>query len=153
MDLMNIKAPYKKISSHFRVDEIVKGAKVETDPGNDKNQVAVIDENEVYGFAQDFTPVIGPDTKGRVLKIKGKFLRKNDNQISIIVAYSNGNELSYYQAIELNPLSTANEWAEKEFILFLPKRSAVTEKLSFYIHNPNKNVVLLDDFEFTFYRN
>ena len=88
-----------------------------------------------------------------MLKIKGKFLRKKDNPAAIIVAYSIGNDLNYYQTVELNPGSAANEWAEKEFILFLPKRSSADEKLSFYIHNPNKNVVLLDDLEFTFYRN
>ena len=87
------------------------------------------------------------------MKIKGKFLRRNDNQISIIVAYSSGNELSYYQTIELNPLFPANEWAEREFIIFLPQRPSAKEKLSFYIHNPNKNSVLLDDFGFTFYKN
>ncbi len=153
MEFMDVKGAYKTIRTNFESTKAMKGVKFEKDPNNNKNQVGLVDENEGYGFAQDFTKDIGPDTKGRVLKVKGKFLRKNENQISIIVAYSNGNDLSYYQTIELNPLSTANEWAEKEFLLFLPKRSSVNEKLSFYIHNLNKNVVLLDDFEFTFYRN
>lgn len=153
MDFMDVKAPYKTIKTNFESEGGIEHVKFEKDPSNDKNQVGVINENEVYGFSHDFTKDVGPDTKGRVLKVKGKFLRKNENQISMIVAYSSGDELSYYQTIELNPLSTVNEWAEKEFIIFLPKRPSAKEKLSFYIHNSNKNSVLLDDFEFTFYKN
>lgn len=154
MQFMGVKKAYKILKTDFeREMSDVTGVITEKDPANPKNQIGRINENEVYGFAHDFTKQVGPDTKGRILKVKGKFLRKNENQISIIVAYSNGNELSYYQTIDLNSVSTANEWAEKEFILFLPKRSSPTEKLSFYIHNSTKNVVLLDDFEFTFYRN
>ncbi|MGV3610896.1 MAG: ArnT family glycosyltransferase [Fluviicola sp.] len=154
MEFMRVKKSYKILKTNFETEmKGVTGVIAEKDPANPKNQIGLISENEVYGFSHDLTKQIGPDTKGRILKVKGKFLRKNENQISIIVAYSNGNELSYYQTIALNSVSTANEWSEKEFILFLPKRSSVTDKLSFYIHNPTKNVVLLDDFEFSFYRN
>ncbi|WP_343634837.1 glycosyltransferase family 39 protein [Fluviicola sp.] len=154
MDFMGVKGAYKTIRTDFEtINKAQPGILYEKDPADAKNQVGVVGENEAYGFAQDFTKDVGPDTQGRVLKIKGKFLRKNDNQIAIIVAYSRGNDLNYYQTVELNPVLPVNEWTEKEFILFLPKRSAADEKLSFYIHNTNKNVVLLDDFEFTFYRN
>lgn len=154
MEFMGVKKAYKTIRSDFEKKNAAQpGILYEKDPANDANGIGLVGENEVYGFAQDFTKDVGPDTKGRVLKVKGKFLRKNENQISIIVAYSKGNDLTFYQTIELNPLITANAWSEKEFVLFLPKRSSADEKLSFYIHNPNKNVVLLDDLEFTFYRN
>lgn len=154
MDFMGVKKAYKTIRIDFeKINTAQSGIVYEKDPANDQNQVGVIGENEVYGFAQDFTKDVGPDTHGRVLKIKGKFLRRNENQIAIIVAYSRGNDLNYYQTVELNPVLPANEWAEKEFILFLPERSAADEKLSFYIHNTTKNVVLLDDLAFTFYRN
>lgn len=154
MEFMGVRKAYETIRVNFETKNPDQpGIQYEKDPGNDVNQVGLIAENEVYGFSQDFTKNVGPDTKGRVLKVKGKFLRKNENQISIIVAYSKGDNLSYYQTIELNPLFSANEWAEKEFIIFLPKRTSADEKLSFYVHNSNKNVVLLDDLEFTFYRN
>jgi hypothetical protein len=154
MEFMGVKKPYKILKKDFETEMTdITGVITEKDPANPKNQIGLIREEEVYGFSHDFTKLVGPDTKGRVLKVKGKFLRKNDNQISIVIAYSNGNELSFYQTIELNPGSTANEWTEKEFILFLPKRSSPADKLSFYIYNANKNVVLVDDFEFTFYRN
>jgi hypothetical protein len=154
MEFMGVKNPYKTIQSDFeRKEPGVMGIELEGDPQQAGNQLGRIDENEVYGFSHDFTSLVGPDTKGRVLKINGKFLRKNDNPVNIIVAYSKGNELTYYQGIDLNPVSTPHQWAEKEFIVFLPKRSSPDEKLSFYIHNPNRNRVLLDDFEFRFYRN
>lgn len=154
MEFMGVKKAYKTIRTDFeKKNDSQPGILYEKDPDNDKNGIGLVGENEVYGFAQDFTKDVGPDTKGRVLKIKGKFLRNNDNQISVIVAYSKGNELTYYQTLDLNSVTTLKEWSEKEFVLFLPKRSSADEKLSFYIHNPNKNVVLLDDLEFTFYRN
>ena len=154
MEFMGAKNAYKIIRTDFETKNPAQsGIQYEKDPQNGKNQIGVINENEAYGFAQDFTKQVGPDTKGRVLKVKGKFLRKNDNPIAIIVAYSTGNDLSYYEAIGLDSVLTLNEWTEKEFIIFLPKRSSATEKLSFYIHNTNKNVVLLDDLEFAFYRN
>lgn len=153
MEFMGVKAPYKKIRFNFESSKKSPGLAFEKDSRDSKNQIGVVVENEVYGFAQDFTKEVGPDTKGRVLKINGKFLRKNEHPIGIIVAYSTGNTLAFYQTIDLTSVSQANEWTEKEFILFLPKRSSVNEKLSFYIHNASKNVVLLDDFEFTFYRN
>jgi hypothetical protein len=154
MEFMGVKKSYKTIRIDFeKKNDAQPGILYEKDPANEKNQLGVIQENEVYGFAQDFTKDIGPDLKGRVLKVKGKFLRKNENQVSLIVAYSKGNELTYYQTIELNPLTRANEWSEKEFVIFLPKRSSADEKLSFYFHNAHKNVMLLDDLEFTFYRN
>lgn len=154
MEFMGVKKAYKTIRADFEKKNAEQpGILYEKDPANDKNGVGLVGENEVYGFAQDFTKDVGPDTKGRVLKIKGKFLRNNDNQTSVIVAYSKGNELTYYQTLDLISVTTLKEWSEKEFVLFLPKRSSADEKLSFYIHNPNKNVVLLDDLEFTFYRN
>lgn len=154
IEFMGVKKPYKIRKMNFESEsKEISGLEYEKDPENAGNQIGVINESEVYGFANNFTKDVGPDTKGRVLKVKGKFLRKNDNPISIIVAYSKGNDLSYYQTIELNSASTANEWTNYVSIVFLPKRAAADEKLSFYIHNPTKNVVLLDDFEFTFYRN
>lgn len=153
MQFMGIKQPYKTIREHFLAGDSVEHVVIEADPDHAKNAVGLIGEDEVYGFSQDFTKQVGPDTKGRVLKINGKFLRRNDNPVSIIVAYSKNDQLLYYQTIDLNPVSIVNEWAEKEFILFLPERQSATDKLSFYIHNPNRNVVLLDDFEFKFYRN
>ena len=154
MEFMGVKKAYKTILTDFeKKNDSQPGILYEKDPADEKNGIGLVGENEVYGFAQDFTKDVGPDTKGRVLKIKGKFLRNNDNPTAIIVAYSIGNDLNYYQTVELNPGSAVNEWTEKEFVLFLPKRSSADEKLSFYIHNPNKNVVLLDNLEFTFYRN
>ena len=154
MEFMGVKKAYKTILTDFeKKNDSQPGILYEKDPANDKNGIGLVGENEVYGFAQDFTKHVGPDTKGRVLKIKGKFRRNNDNPTAIVVAYSIGNDLNYYQTVELNPGSAVNEWTEKEFVLFLPKRSSADEKLSFYIHNPNKNVVLLDNLEFTFYRN
>lgn len=154
MNFMDVKEPYKKILTDFESEKGIENVKIEVDSENGKNHVGLIDENEVYGFAHDFTKDVGPDTKGRVLKVKGKFLHRNsNNQFGIIVAYSKGNDLSFYQTIDLTSLAKPNEWTEKEFIIFLPQRQSKEDKLSFYIHNPNKNVVLLDDFEFTFYRN
>lgn len=153
MGFMGIKDSYKTIRTNFESADSLENVTVQIDPQNKENHIGLVGEKDVYGFSHDFTKQVGPDTKGRVFKIKGKFLRQNDNPISIIVAYSNGNDLLYYQTIELSPLSKANEWTEKEFIVFLPQRRSVKDKLSFYVHNPNKNVVLLDDFEFKFYRN
>lgn len=153
MDFMNIKNPYKIIKTNFETEDSLKYVGIVKDPSKEKNRIGYIGENEVYGFSHDFTKQVGPDTKPRVLKIKGKFLRQNDNQIGIIIAYSQGNELSFYQTIDLTSLSKSNEWTEKEFIVFLPQRKSKKDKLSFYIHNASKNVVLLDDFEFQFYRN
>ncbi len=154
MEFMGVKKAYKTILTDFeKKNDSQPGILYEKDPADDKNGIGLVGENEVYGFAQDFTRDVGPDTKGRVLKIKGKFLRNNDNQASVIVAYSKGNDLTYYQTLDLISVTTLKKWSEKEFVLFLPKRSSADEKLSFYIHNPNKNVVLLDDLEFTFYRN
>jgi hypothetical protein len=153
MDFMNIKNPYKIIKTNFETKDSLEAVAIIKDPTNEMNQIGYLGENEVYGFSHDFTKQVGPDTKPRVLKIKGKFLRQIEGQMGIIVAYSQGNELSFYQTIDLTSLSKSNEWMEKEFIIFLPQRKSKDDKLSFYIHNANKNVILLDDFEFKFYRN
>lgn len=153
MQFMGIGKAYKMLRENFNPGDSLENARLEADPANKKNSVGKIGEDDVYGFSHDFTKLVGPDTKSRVFKIKGKFLRQNDNPVSIIVAYSKNDQLLYYQTIDLNPVTKVNEWAEKEFILFLPQRQSAEDKLSFYIHNPNRNTVLLDDFVFKFYRN
>lgn len=152
MDFMNIKNPYKVIRTNFETDSL-SYIPIGKDPKNANNRVGVVEENNEYAFSQDFEKEIGSDLSARVLKVKGKIVCQNENQLALVIAYSQGNELSFYQTIELNSELKTNEWMEKEFIIFLPKRSSTKDKLSFYIHNPNKNTVLLDDFEFRFYKN
>jgi len=152
MEFMNVKNPYKTLKVNFETKDSLKFVAIINDPAKKGNQIGYLGENEMYGFSYDFTKQVGPDTKPRVLKIKGKFLRRNNNPIGIIIASSQGTDFSFYQTIDLTSLSTPNEWAEKEFIIFLPQRRK-NDKLSFYFQNVNKNVILLDDFEFKFYRN
>lgn len=152
MEFMGIKNAYRTIRTDFQTKAGLQQVEMKPDPENPENKLGLINEQEVYGFSHDFTKEVGPDTKPRVLKVTGKFLRENDNPISIIVAYSQGYELSYYESIDLTSLAKSNEWVEKEFIIFLPPRQSVEDKLSFYIHNPNQNRVWLDDFKFEFYK-
>ena len=153
MDFMNIKKTYAIVKTNFETTDSLNYIAVENDPTSANNRIGWIGENDVYGFSHGFRKEIGSDLRGRVLKVKGKFLRRNDGQISIVIAYSKGDDLAYYQTIDLSSISKLNEWTEKEFIIFLPPRQSKEYLLSFYIHNPNKNTVLLDDFEFAFYRN
>lgn len=125
---------------------------LEKDPVNGNNRVGLINSQEVYGFAQDLTKYVSSDTKGRVLDVKGKFLSKNENQISLVFSYYNGDDLVYYQAIELNTKIPTQTWTEKEFRLFLPRRASADETLRFYIYNPNRNELMIDDLHFSFSR-
>ncbi|MNJ88813.1 hypothetical protein D3C87_63700 [compost metagenome] len=152
MDFMGIKTAYKVIRTNFETDSLDYVA-IGKDPTKENNRVGVVGENDVYGFSQGFRKEIGSDLGGRVLKVKGKMLCRNESQFAFVIAYSEGDDLSFYQTIELNTERKTNEWMEKEFVIFLPKRKSQQHLLSFYIYNPNKNTVLLDDFEFRFYRN
>lgn len=152
MDFMGIGNPYKVVRTDFEEDSLSYIA-IGKDPKNETNRVGMVRKNDVYAFTQDFKKEIGSDLSPRVLKVKGKVLCQNENQLALVIAYSQGNDFSFYQTIELNLERKTNEWMEKEFIILLPKRNSTKEQLSFYIYNPNKNAVLLDDFEFRFYKN
>lgn len=153
MDFLDINNPYQTLKINFETKDSLDYIQIVKDPTKSGNQIGIINETDVYGFAHDFTKQLAHSKKGTILKVKGKYLYKNTNQITIIVAYSKDNNLSYYHAIGLIPELTPNEWLEKEFLIFLPERKSKDEKLSFYIHNPNKNQVLIDDFEFQFFKN
>jgi hypothetical protein len=150
MTFLGVKKAYKTIKQNFNKELKGQNFVIQSDS---TNHLGLITEENVYGFSQDFTSQVGPDIKPRILKFKAKFLRENDNPVTIIVAYSKGNELSYYQGIDLNAISKKNEWFEKEGLIFLPQRKSKDEKLSFYIYNPAKNRILMDDFEFQFFKN
>ncbi|WP_148235410.1 ArnT family glycosyltransferase [Fluviicola taffensis] len=153
MNFLDIKNPYKTIKINFETNDSLDYIQVAKDLTRNGNQIGVINENDVYAFSHDFTKQVARNKKATILKIKGKYLIQNSNQATIIVAYSKSNELSYYSAIDLISQLTPNEWMEKEFLIFLPERKSKDEKLSFYIHNPNKNRILIDDFEFQFFKN